>query len=67
MTKELKYNYYYVIQGNFGYCGWEDMSQYNKKNREEVLTMRGDLKEYRASGQGIYRLITRREINPKFG
>lgn len=50
-----KYLYRLVIQGNFGY--WEDMCDYDAKTeRKECLV---DLKEYRASGQGVYRLITR--------
>lgn len=57
-----KYNYLYVIQGNFGY-GWEDESEYDKKeySRHDVQK---DLKEYRlACPQGSHRIIERRELN----
>lgn len=63
--KNLKYNYRKVIQGNFG-LSWEDMSDYDAKNPQEVKDCRADLREYRASGQGIYRLINRRELNPDY-
>lgn len=53
------------IQVNFGY-GWEDLSGYpfgyRQKNRSEQLkNAKHDIKEYRESGCGVYRLITRYE------
>ena len=53
------------IQGNFGY-GWEDLSGYPMGVRqvnyaEQAQLCRNDLKEYRASGHGVYRVIDRRE------
>jgi hypothetical protein len=57
--KVPKYKYRLVIQGNFGY--WEDMCDYDEKTeRKDALN---DIREYRASGQGIYRLIKRRVPN----
>ena len=56
-----------VIQGNYGYgYGWEDVSSYpcgerQKDYYEQAKLMRHDLKEYRASGHGIYRVIQRYE------
>lgn len=55
----------WYIQGNFGY-GWEDMSGYpmgerQKDYREQSQLCRNDLKEYRLSGCGTYRIIERRE------
>lgn len=41
-----KYNYLKVIQQYFGY-GWEDVSEYNKASKEDINTLKGDLKEYR--------------------
>lgn len=53
------------IQGNF--CGaWEDVSGYpcgrGRCNYSQAWTeCKHDLREYRASGQGVYRLIKRYE------
>lgn len=58
-VKQNKYNYVKVIQGNYGY-GWEDVSEYDKK---EFSTVKNDLKEYRLSNTGAYRLIDRRILN----
>ena len=58
-AKQTKYNYVKVIQGNFGY-GWEDVSEYNK---QEFSTVKNDLKEYRLSNTGTYRVIDRRLLN----
>ena len=65
-TRKNKYNYYKVIQGNYGY-GWDDESFYPcnstgympKKDRQ---LLRHDLKEYRFSG-GSHRIIFRKELN----
>ena len=57
--KANKYNYLRVIQFNCGY-GWEDCSEYEKSEFNQV---RNDLKEYRLSGGGSYRVINRRVIN----
>ena len=61
MSKELNK----IIQGNYGY-GWEDVSYYPLGYRqcnygEQITLLKHDLKEYRASGQGIYRVIQRYE------
>ena len=58
-AKQTKYRYVKVIQGNFG-RGWEDVSEYDK---QEFSTVKNDLKEYRLSNIGIYRLIDRRILN----
>ena len=58
-VKQNKYSYVKVIQGNYGY-GWEDVSQYDK---QEYSLARQDLKEYRLSATGAYRVIDRRVIN----
>ena len=58
-TKQNKYSYVKVIQGNFGY-GWEDVCEYNK---QEFTTVKNDLKEYRLSNTGAYRVIDRRILN----
>ena len=54
-----------IIQGNYG-CGWEDVSYYPLGYRqcnygEQMKALRHDLKEYRASGMGVYRVISRYE------
>ena len=56
--KKNKYVYLFVLQGNYGYCGWEDLTA--SENRQEV---RNDLKAYRENEGGIYRIIQRRELN----
>ena len=58
-TKQNKYSYVKVIQGNFGY-GWEDVCEYDK---QEFSTVKNDLKEYRLSNIGDYRVINRRVLN----
>lgn len=57
--KQNKYSYVKVIQGNYGY-GWEDVSGYDK---QEFATVKNDLKEYRLSNTGSYRVIDRRVLN----
>ena len=58
-AKQTKYSYFKVIQGNFGY-GWEDVSEYDK---QDISLVRQDLKEYRLSNTGAYRVIDRRVLN----
>ena len=57
--KQNKYNYVKVIQGNCG-CGWEDVSEYDT---QDYLLVKNDLKEYRLSNTGAYRVINRRVLN----
>lgn len=52
----------YVIQGNYGNTGWEDVCYYDKKS--EAYT---DVKEYRKDGyNATYRVIQRRVPNPNY-
>ena len=60
-AKQNKYRYVKVIQGNCGY-GWEDVCEYNK---QEFSTVKNDLKEYRLSNTGVYRVIDRRVLNKR--
>lgn len=55
-----KYDYLWVIQYKYENNAWEDYSFYSKRTYKycDVLN---DLKEYRASGIGTYRIIERRE------
>lgn len=57
-----KYEYETIIQGHFaGY--WEDVSTYAKpQTKAERDVIQNDLREYRASGVGVYRLINRRTL-----
>ena len=57
--KVNKYSYVKVIQGHFGY-GWEDVSEYDK---QDFYLVKNDLKEYRLSNTGVYRVIDRRILN----
>lgn len=65
MAKQLKYNYIKVIQQSYGYCGWEDVSEYEAtssgitKDRKLLLS---DLKEYKLLGYPT-RVIFRKELN----
>lgn len=46
----------WIIMGNFGErFGWEEMSAYDTRHEA-----RADIKEYRASGQGTYKIVKRR-------
>ncbi len=48
----------YIIQGNYGYHGWEDENE-----EDNFVDARRSLKEYRENGPGLYRLIRRRVPN----
>ena len=61
-TKQNKYRYVKLIQGNFGY-GWDDVSEYDK---QDFSLVKNDLKEYRLSNTGSYRVINRRILNKSF-
>ena len=58
-TRQNKYSYVKVIQGNYGY-GWEDVCEYDK---QDYSLVKNDLKEYRLSNTGVYRVIARRVLN----
>ena len=58
-TKQNKYSYVKVIQYHGSY-DWEDVSVYDK---QEFSLVRQDLKEYRLSNTGVYRVIDRRVLN----
>ena len=58
-TKQNKYSYIKVIQGNYGY-GWEDVCEYDK---QDYSLVKNDLKEYWLSNTGVYRVIARRVLN----
>ena len=61
MKKKNKYAYATVIQFRYGDLPWEDVSEY--RTAEEKKNVRRDLKEYRMSGYGQYRVIKRRVPN----
>lgn len=56
-----KYIYLFVLQGNYGVYGFEDLTA--SENYKEV---RKDLKDYRVNEGGNYRIIKRRENNPEY-
>ena len=58
-AKQNKYSYVKVIQG-YGSYGWEDVSTYDKQDYHLV---KNDLKEYRLSNTGAYRVVNRRVLN----
>jgi hypothetical protein len=64
--KRNKYDYLYVLQGDYGYGhGWEDLTAYDKGSAggegAAWLYIRRDLKDYRINEGGTYRIIERRE------
>ena len=61
MKKKSKYAYISVIQFKYGDLPWEDVSEY--WTAEEKKNVRRDLKEYRMSSDGQYRIINRRVPN----
>ena len=65
--KQNKYIYYRVIQGNYGY-GWDDLCQYDKADPEQRKECKDDYNAYRENERGYaHRIISRRELNPKYG
>lgn len=61
MKTKSKYVYITVIQFKYDGLPWEDVSEY--WTAEEKKNVRRDLKEYRMSGDGQYRVIHRRVPN----
>lgn len=58
--RKNKYNYIYVIQGNYGY-GWEDLCGYDCSERD---TLRHDFIQYAlAEPNYSHRIIERRVLN----
>ena len=55
MNKTKKYDYLFVLQGNYGQ-GWEDLCA-----SESSKEVRQNRKEYRENEGGNYRIIQRRE------
>jgi hypothetical protein len=59
-----KYNYLYVLQGNYGYGhGYEDLSAEDKADAGAYKRIRQTKKEYIENEGGNYRIIERRELN----
>lgn len=61
-----KFNYLYVLQGNYGYGhGWEDLTAADNsfKGWKEI---KADKKSYMENEGGTYRIIERRELNPEW-
>ena len=63
MPRPNKYLYLYVVQGNYGGHGWEDLAE-----SESYQEARYNLREYRISSIRRYphRIIKRREPNPAY-
>ncbi len=58
MKRKNKYQYLYVLQGNYDGYGWEDLTV--SEHRKDV---RADLRSYHENEGGRYRIIRRRELN----
>lgn len=59
--KARKFDYWIVVQGNYGY-GWDD-----ERFEDNWKEARQRLREYRENGPGAYRLIQRRELRQQSG
>lgn len=55
--KSNKYDYLYVLQGHYGYHGWEDLCA--SSIRKETSD---NLKDYQLNEGGNYRIIFRRRM-----
>lgn len=61
-----KYDYLYVLQGNYGHGhGWEDLSAEDKAVPGAFKRIKQTLKEYRENEGGHYRIVERREAKVK--
>ncbi len=60
-----KFNYLYILQGNYGTHGWEDVTaaEHTPQGHKEI---RANLKDYRQNEGKTYRIISRREPNPEY-
>jgi len=61
----MRYTYYRVIQGNYGY-GWDDEDYHecgSDFHPRDYKAFKENLKAYRENGGGTYRVIKRRELN----
>ena len=60
-----KFNYLYVLQGDYGYGHWDDLTAAEKtfKGWKEV---KADKKCYVENEGGRQRIIERRELNPEW-
>lgn len=57
-----KYQYIWVLQGNYGFGhGWEDLTA-----EEQYREIRARKREYVENEGGSYRIIRRRELNPEW-
>lgn len=57
--KQPKYEYLYVLQGNYGY-GWEDLIA-TEQNSQGLREIKGYAKDYRENERGVpFRVIQRR-------
>ena len=56
--RKNKYTYLHVLQGHYGFHGWEDLCA-----SESYREVRQHLREYRENEGGSYRIIERRELN----
>lgn len=60
-----KYIYLSVLQGNYGYHGWEDLDSCETKNISARQELKKQLKEYRLNDSGwqsSHRIIKRRVL-----
>ncbi len=62
--KQNKYQYWRILQGNYGY-GWDDLIYYGPETTSKER--KADLKTYQENEKGVpHRFINRRELNPDY-
>lgn len=65
MMKQNKYTYMLVLQGYYLVYGWEDISEADKSNPQQVKDLMATRRDYRLNEPGYrYRIISRRVLNP---
>lgn len=66
MAKIPKTKLVKVLQGNYG-SGWDDLCEYDPKDKEQMKELSDDRKAYRENEVGIpHRVIERRIPNPEY-
>ncbi len=62
MLKQSKYKYCYILQGNWGSHGWEDIGYAEKCDTARVKKLRALFAEHQASSRAQFRIVERRML-----
>lgn len=66
MKKQNKYIYTKVLQGQYDGRTWEDLSEADLNDAEELKQFRSDVRDYRENEPYPHRVIRRRTLNPEW-